>query len=298
MSTESIVAIADIVIVDRYRRDLGDVSDLAASIDEVGLLAPVVLAPDYRLIAGQRRIAAVQSLGHDVIEARVVHGLDDAVPLLKAERDENTCRKALTPTEEHALYEELLKLERPAARGRQGERTDLTETSGKLSQKSEPARARKLAAAGVTGNPGRHRTLDKVGEVKAAAEDKTVPEPVRATAQQALGEMDSTGRVDGSYQRFRDVQRAAEHAAETPGPVAGVTEHLASDQSLQDTSYVREFLRAIGDKWLAFDPERLGHLLDDDEFRLLEMHAASARRFTDTATRARRGLRLISGDSG
>lgn len=36
------------------------------------------------------------------------------------------------------------------------------------------------------------------------------PEPVRAVAEQALREMDSTGRVDGSYQRGKDAERAWE----------------------------------------------------------------------------------------
>ena len=55
---------------------------------------------------------------------------------LRAERDENTCRKPLTPTEEHGLYEALLELERPKAKERRGERTDLNDsaTSGKVFQ--------------------------------------------------------------------------------------------------------------------------------------------------------------------
>jgi hypothetical protein len=40
---------------------------------------------------------------------------------LRAERDENICRKDFTPTEEHALDEALLELERPKAEERQRE---------------------------------------------------------------------------------------------------------------------------------------------------------------------------------
>jgi ParB family chromosome partitioning protein len=47
----------------RYRKDLGDLRSLADSIGEVGLLHPVVVTLEGRLIAGQRRLEACKSLG-------------------------------------------------------------------------------------------------------------------------------------------------------------------------------------------------------------------------------------------
>ena len=47
----------------RYRKDLGDLRALAQSIEEVGLLHPVVVTAEGRLIAGQRRLAACRLLG-------------------------------------------------------------------------------------------------------------------------------------------------------------------------------------------------------------------------------------------
>ena len=42
----------------RHRRDLGDIDGLARSIGDLGLLHPVVVRPDGKLIAGERRLAA------------------------------------------------------------------------------------------------------------------------------------------------------------------------------------------------------------------------------------------------
>ena len=56
----------------RFRKDLGDLRALAASIDDVGLLHPVVVTPQGRLIAGRRRLEAVRLLGRSTVAVHVV----------------------------------------------------------------------------------------------------------------------------------------------------------------------------------------------------------------------------------
>lgn len=56
----------------RQRNDLGDIDELAASIEDLGLLHPVVVDQDNRLVAGGRRLAAVKSLGWKRIPARII----------------------------------------------------------------------------------------------------------------------------------------------------------------------------------------------------------------------------------
>lgn len=66
MSTvEDTRPIDQIEIGERCRRDLGDIDALAKTIDELGLLQPIVITPDNLLIAGARRIAAGRKLGWD-----------------------------------------------------------------------------------------------------------------------------------------------------------------------------------------------------------------------------------------
>ncbi len=57
------LTINEITVRNRHRKNLGDVESLAASIKQVGLLHPIVVRSDGRLIAGGRRLAACKRLG-------------------------------------------------------------------------------------------------------------------------------------------------------------------------------------------------------------------------------------------
>jgi hypothetical protein len=202
----TMIAISDVQVADRHRSDLGDLAGLADSLREVGQLQPIIVTSDLRLVAGGRRLAAAQSLGWTEIEAKVARNLTDAVMLLRAELDENTCRKPFTPTEEHSLYEALLTLENSlgASPGiSEGTRADDGHVRPAASE-----RTRRSVADIVTGSAGRHKTLEKVGEVKHIAEDASRSEQLRRTAREALAEMDRTGNVAGPHMRVRLAERA------------------------------------------------------------------------------------------
>lgn len=84
--------------------------ELVASIDEVGLLQPVVVSPlgndEFQLVMGERRWRAVQQAGLAVIPAIVRHTEDDQ--LLRDALLENLHRAQLNPLEEAAAYQQLL----------------------------------------------------------------------------------------------------------------------------------------------------------------------------------------------
>lgn len=96
------------------RREVGadEISALAKSITEVGLLNPITITPDHTLIAGNHRLEAAKQLGWTEIECTVC----DISGLLAelAEIDENFVRKNLSPIEfgdlllrRKEIYEEL-----------------------------------------------------------------------------------------------------------------------------------------------------------------------------------------------
>jgi hypothetical protein len=66
------------------------VRSLAASIASLGLLHPVVVDGNGRLVAGARRIAAVRALGWRDVPVRVVRDLADAASALRAVRELRT----------------------------------------------------------------------------------------------------------------------------------------------------------------------------------------------------------------
>jgi hypothetical protein len=57
------LAISEIKVGFRARFDIGNIAELVEDIKTHGLLHPVVITPDYELIAGYRRLKAAESLG-------------------------------------------------------------------------------------------------------------------------------------------------------------------------------------------------------------------------------------------
>ena len=90
------IAISKIVVPPK-RRALRDVSELALSIQEIGLLQPIVVTTDHRLVAGLHRLEACRSLGWTSIPASVVRLSQLKAEL--AELDENMERAELTVLE-------------------------------------------------------------------------------------------------------------------------------------------------------------------------------------------------------
>ncbi|MGS0707866.1 ParB/RepB/Spo0J family partition protein [Acinetobacter sp. ANC 3781] len=77
-----------------------DIEDLAASIDEIGLLQPIAVRrvqDKYELIAGERRLKAHQVLNKNTIEVIVIDASDEEVALLTLA--ENLKREDLTDYE-------------------------------------------------------------------------------------------------------------------------------------------------------------------------------------------------------
>lgn len=87
-----------IVLNPRIREDLGDIDELARSINEYGLMCPILINTKNVLLAGRRRIEACKKLGQSSIEALVIDVVED-LDIFNYESQENLCRKALTPAE-------------------------------------------------------------------------------------------------------------------------------------------------------------------------------------------------------
>lgn len=96
----------------RRQFDEAALAELAASIQEVGLLQPIVVRPSeeegrYRLVVGERRWRAARLAGLETIAAVIREDSEPATTLTEA-LIENLQRTDLTPLEEAAAYRELL----------------------------------------------------------------------------------------------------------------------------------------------------------------------------------------------
>jgi len=101
------VALADChPAADNLRRDIGDVSELAHSIREEGLLEPLVLTTDGTIVCGHRRHAAAQLAGLATVPA-IVREMTDA-QRAAAMLAENMQRSNLTAIEEARGFQMVL----------------------------------------------------------------------------------------------------------------------------------------------------------------------------------------------
>ncbi|MPZ27835.1 MAG: ParB/RepB/Spo0J family partition protein [Micromonosporaceae bacterium] len=94
----------------RQEFDDDALEELKVSIQEVGLLQPIVVRPlavdKYELVMGERRWRAAQAIGRETIPAIVRETSDDA--MLRDALLENIHRVDLNPLEEAAAYQQLL----------------------------------------------------------------------------------------------------------------------------------------------------------------------------------------------
>jgi N6-adenosine-specific RNA methylase IME4 len=213
--------IAQIQIGYRYRKDLGDLRTLAESIAEVGLLHPVVVTPEGRLIAGQRRLAACRLLGWTELPVTVI----DLYQAARGEAHENFVRKDLLPSEIVALKRAVEPLERKAARERQGSRADLCLPATVAEcQRAYPGDARDNIARYL--GVGR-TTIDRAEAVVEAAEEE--PEEYGYLVEQ----MDRSGKVAGAYRRLTVLKQAKELETNQPELPTGPFKVIVADPPWQ-----------------------------------------------------------------
>ena len=248
-----------IIIEGRHRYALGDIKSLAESIDTIGIIHPVVVTPDNRLVAGERRLAALRSLGWEQVPVTVIHTLADAADHLMAESDENTCRKDFAPTEALAIADAVEEALRPVAEERK--RAGVKQPCANVAQGSKQPRTRDIAAK-ATGL-GR-TTITKVREVKEIVENPATPEPVREAAKNALTAMDKSGNVSGAHKTVKDAQRKAT----TPQPDPRIGELIDIDSDVQLAKYLHHFSKAMCQftEVLTFDADRLALALSPDDW--------------------------------
>ena len=125
------VSIDAIQVIDRLRAsDSGKVASLADSIKKLGLMNPISIRPDNRLIAGLHRLEACKLLGWSTIPAIIqdyhaIHAADVAELYAElAEIDENLIRNDLTELQQglqharrKAVYEKLHPETRQGSKG-------------------------------------------------------------------------------------------------------------------------------------------------------------------------------------
>jgi ParB family chromosome partitioning protein len=213
-----------IIVAGRIRKDMGDIDALAESMRTLGQLQPVVIGNGGKLIAGARRIKAAKKLGWTTIGYIIAEKLRDAAKALKAERDENTCRKAFTKSELAVMAAELFKLEGPAAAEREKSGKSADGSAGGRGKKKPcdescqglGGKARDKVAEALDVSPQTADRLKAIAEAAAAFPDQFGDLPKlmdEKSVNAAFQELKSRQSAEGSEQLFDAAgQPVPEHA--------------------------------------------------------------------------------------
>lgn len=264
-------AVDEITITRTVRTELGDLTNLTASIQRLGLLCPIVITVDGVLISGRRRLEVMRRLGHSTVPVWVAAGISDELRTLLAIQDDNLLHKDLTATEKAALYTEYKALlaeenARRQAATRFGatplvDETDIDSESavaatqhgdgidgdgGWESQPPSKRKSRVQAAHAVTGRDSSQQ-LEQVLTLQRLATSQDEDARVRQAAAEAVVEINADGKVHGRYLHVMTLRDACwlektsldEHVPET------VREEAAADlATVEAIPHPRERARA------------------------------------------------------
>ena len=149
--------ISEVRVAERIRKDNGGLEELANDIREHGLINPITVMEQseggYVLIAGLRRLKAMERMGAKEIRATVMTALE-ADEMLMLEIAENEQRKEFTVSEKLAFAEKLKAVEAEKARVRKsaGGKGGLDQDVANWPHLQEQGRSRDIVAqkAGFT----------------------------------------------------------------------------------------------------------------------------------------------------
>lgn len=173
-----------------------DKMTVQVSLAEAGGLLGYIEHKWYRL---QEELGA-RLIDGDAIDVTVARHLTDARQSLIAERDENTCRLDMKPSEKVALGLALEELERPAA----------AERKAAIASRDEKGRATTTEEKFPSVGERTGKVYDLVGEsvgmsgttysrAKRVVAEAEAGDPI---AEEALAEMDRTGKVTPAHRRY------------------------------------------------------------------------------------------------
>lgn len=132
------VKIDDIIVGERVREELGDLTKLAESLKKHGLIHPIVIDEDMRLIAGERRLEAAKMIGWNEIDVVYRTQLTERQKRI-LELEENLHRKdfSLSEYEKSKRLVELAELKAEELRKRPTD-NQIMPTPGKKSGRGRP----------------------------------------------------------------------------------------------------------------------------------------------------------------
>lgn len=203
-----------IVVEGRYREDYGEIEQLAEDIKNRGLIQPITVNQDGKLLAGGRRYQACIEAGLGEIPA-IIRESSGHVDELEIELVENSHRKDLTWWEDAQLVAEIYKLT---------ERQD--EETGKKSKKKDKGSLRR--AGSIAG-----KSYNQVArDLKLAHSVQAMPDLKKCKSKREA--MNVVDRALHSHEVSRNVDEAAARFSEENGDTSAVVRNGSDEGAEHD----------------------------------------------------------------
>ena len=223
----------------------GNITDLANSIKEQGLLSPVIVrsASDgrYDLVAGQRRFLAYRQLGKSTISAMIRDDLDDGDATVVS-LVENVHRAEMHPIDKAKAYQRIL--QKHGSVERVAKETGVTVPTVRrylrLLNLASPIRNLMTTADGPAGVG----TLSKLADTFAPEDQETVLEAIAGFKQNV--QLEILKRSGGNLDKIHDLR---EQAMEGAFSVRTCKEGLCFDMPEEWKTRVRASLRTGHPPW-------------------------------------------------
>ncbi|GHU53712.1 hypothetical protein FACS1894132_06650 [Clostridia bacterium] len=207
------IEIRRIKVAERIRKTVNKIDELAADIRENGLITPIAVMqnstegsslPDYQLLAGLRRLRAMELNGETEIEVNVIPAAD-AEAALKIEFSENEQREPFTYSEKIDYARLIEEIERVKAQERKVE-------SGAIYGRGHEKKVEDCGSQPIKRQP---QTRDIVGE-KIGLSGKQYDRAKYIAANAPPEVIDELDRGERSIRGTYDELRAKEKAVATP----------------------------------------------------------------------------------
>jgi ParB-like chromosome segregation protein Spo0J len=222
---------------------MGDLSSLAASLASVGMIHPIVVNGEFELVAGARRLAAAKLLNWTAAPVIVCYSYDETETALKAEMDENLCRKDFTPEEAVVNGEKIEAMLKPMAEARvkSGKKMEASDPGGNSPRVGRAPRVADVAAAAAGMD---RRTYEGAKKVVAAAKDNPALRPV-------VEKMNETGNVTAAVREVAEIMEA-----ETPGEPEELTPLSKAIAGLEKLKTLTRQLRNAAKEVFVFNDDK------------------------------------------
>ncbi|MCL6605520.1 MAG: ParB N-terminal domain-containing protein [Paenibacillus sp.] len=198
-----LIDINKIKVSDRIRTEFSGIEDLANDIEENGLINPLVVTPDYQLIAGERRLRAHQFLKRDKVRVHVME-VRDYAHQLQLEISENEHRKDFTWSERVAYGKKVEEIQKISAKER------MTAAGKENLPEEEKGQVRDIVAEQVGFGSG--KTWDKAKFIMENATPEIIQQLDAGIITTHKAFTETKERLDLAEQVARDAEKRAKQA--------------------------------------------------------------------------------------